>query len=114
MRMRIPHLGSKFRLINTWSFWLHCEYRNKTMWNLTQVVPMQDIPWDCRKSNKTLIALPPGTMLTVDRIYIRKDQSNHDSITFKAEVQHLGVFRKVRFWVTLDDYNNNLNVEVIV
>ena len=113
MKLWIPLLGSRLRLVKQWCFWLHCEQRNRSLWDQVHVVPMDDIPYQHRKDNEILVTLVPGTELTVDRIYIRKEQSHHNSVTFKAKIKFHGTYRPCRFWVTVEDYNNGLNVEVI-
>jgi hypothetical protein len=51
------------------------------------------------------ICLPVGTVLKVDRIYIRKgkDMSNYSSISFYAQLP--GDKSKIRFFAKLDDVN---------
>lgn len=114
MRLLIPKLGSRFRLIKQWNFWLHCEQRNRSLWDQVNPTQMDWIPLEHRKDNEILVNLPVGTELTVDRIYIRKEQAHHNSVTFKAKIQFHGTYRPVRFWVTVEDYNNGLDVEVIL
>jgi hypothetical protein len=86
------------------------EARNKTLWALFSSTPLPSRPWGVpfnQYFRPTIRrTLEPGTVLKFDRIYIRKEQAHHDSITFKAEVFHLGTWRRARFWVNLDDANN--------
>lgn len=42
--------------------------------------------------------IPAGSILTVDRIYIRKGQGSFNSLSFR--------YNKKRFWVNLSDVNN--------
>lgn len=54
------------------------------------------------------ITLPKGTVLTVDRVYIRKGASEFSSITFRiASTTHpdLAGKKKNRFWAKLADVN---------
>ena len=53
-----------------------------------------------------LVTLPEGTELSIERMFIRKGSEDYNSVTFRGEVGHLGVLRKVRFWARLDDVNN--------
>jgi hypothetical protein len=110
MDLFIPKLGTKIVITKDWSFTLLGEKRNKTLWNLLSSTPLPTRPWGIpfnRYSTPKLHrTLRKGTVLKFDRIYIRKDQAHHDSVTFKAEVRQMGVWYKVRFWVTLDDANN--------
>lgn len=51
------------------------------------------------------VTLPKGTILTVDRIYIRKGISEYSSVTFlvrETSIPHKG---KIRFWAKLSDVN---------
>ena len=105
MQLFIPPLGTCIRLTKPWSFKLHYESRNRSMWDLCF-----SIPWD------HMSHLRQGTInpmkytlyeadLTVDRIYIRQGMESHSSVTFKGAVPSMGVIRKVRFWVSLEDAN---------
>lgn len=47
--------------------------------------------------------LPEGTILTIDRIYIRKGKSDYDSISFYAQIP--GIAKKKRFWAKREDVN---------
>ncbi len=51
------------------------------------------------------VTLPAGTILTVDRIYLKKGIGDYDSITFR--ISHYPPDKKVkkRFWVKLKDAN---------
>jgi len=105
MKLFIPPLGTTLRLSKPWKFELHYEKRNRAMWDLCF-----SIPWD------SMSHLQRGTVqpfdltlyeadLTVDRIYIRQGMERHSSVTFKGAVPSMGVIRKVRFWVSLEDAN---------
>lgn len=50
------------------------------------------------------VSLPKWTILTVDRIYIRKWASWYSSISFYAQHVDLGK-KRVRFWAKLSDVN---------
>ncbi len=58
--------------------------------------------------------LPKGTVLTVDRLYIRKGGQDFDSLSFLIHYSHDLKFVKtdrpfvknIRFWAKLDDCNN--------
>lgn len=57
------------------------------------------------------VALPKDTVLTVDRIYIRRGGEAFDSVSFRIPKNkklppELGKFGGVRFWVKLNDANN--------
>lgn len=109
MNLWIPKLGTKIVLTKPWTFKLYSEARNRSLWELLNNNPLPTRPWGIpfnKYSTPTVKrTLDPDTVLTFDRIYIRKNQAFHDSVTFKAAVCHLGVYHKVRFWVTLEDAN---------
>ena len=112
MRLFIPPLGTKLRLIKPWQFALLCEDRNKTLWDLIAYAPMHSITWQHQRSNLCTVTLLPGDELTVDRIFIRKGSKQYDSVTFKGKVFVDGVYHKCRFWVKLAD-TLNLDVEIV-
>jgi hypothetical protein len=110
MKLFIPKLGTKIVLTKDWSLTLFGEKRNKTLWDLLSSTPLPVRPWGIPFNRYSIPklhrTLRKGSVLKFDRIYIRKEQGNHDSVTFKAEIQHMGVWYKVRFWVSLEDANN--------
>jgi hypothetical protein len=89
------------------------EPRNDRLWNLHHAPPSIDaIPMEHRRFNVRLTPLWAGDEYVIDRIFIRKDQHNFNSITVKGYTKHFGVRRYVRFWMFLDDFNK-LEAEVI-
>lgn len=56
--------------------------------------------------------MPKGTVLVIDRIFIRSGAGDFDSITFKIPKQ--GKIPSGRFWVNLFDVNNNLDADILV
>jgi hypothetical protein len=109
MQLFIPKLGTKIVLIKPWTFTLIGESRNRTLWDLFSSTPIPARPWGLPFNQyfKPTVrrTLESGTILKFDRIYIRKEQENHDSITFKVELQHNGVWKRARFWARLEDVN---------
>jgi len=112
MKLFVPPLGTRLRLTKTWNFRLHCEERNRTLWNLRSVIPMERIPYAVRRSNFSDICLHEMDELIIDRIFIRKGSDMYNSVTFRALVKDTGLFHAVRFWVELKDANN-IECEVI-
>ena len=110
MQLFIPKLGTKIVLSKPWTFTLIGEARNKSLWELMSNTPLPTRPWGVPFNSfpkpKLSRTLDPGTVLKFDRVYIRKGAEHHNSVTFKAEVLHVGVWKRARFWVTLDDANN--------
>lgn len=56
-------------------------------------------------SDESEVFLPLGTCLAIDRIYIRKNRPNFDSITFRVISSPDKKLEKARFWVRLADAN---------
>lgn len=127
MRMCIPELGTRLVLSEDWDLVVHDEKRNQTVYDTlaeTQGVELSFVgtsTWRSWDGQALALTLPQGTVLTVDRIYIRKGQSDFSSVTFVIEeTTHpfLGGrcakptwdgrdFRRVkrRFWARLEDVN---------
>jgi hypothetical protein len=56
----------------------------------------------------TMASIPEGSVLTIDRIYLRKGKGDFDSVTFVLN-KPPGSKKKgpmVRFWTRLDDVNS--------
>lgn len=118
-RLFIPPLGTKLKLTERWDFTLHNEYRNESL--RTALGIGNDDGYHSKKRDPdVLIGLPAGTILTVDRIYIRKGCGDFDSVTFwldgkkaiKDISKGVGLKGKKRFWAKLQDVNTML-AEVI-
>lgn len=126
MKFYVPEIGDKLKLTKDWSFDLHAEDRNATLGLLEGYTvkfdwgksPTNHI-WISNNGNKSFsipITLPAGTILKVDRIYIRKGLKEFSSITFLAPTlgsvqttnrwSKTSVKRGIRFWVKLSDANN--------
>lgn len=113
MKMYIPHLKVKLRLTKDWTFSLFCEARNRKLWDLKGAGKKYfDIPHDQRKFNMSVVKLHVGDVLSIERIYIRKDQSGYNSVTMRGWVEHNGKTEVVRFWVVLDNFND-MHAEVV-
>ena len=132
MKLYIPSLGDQMRLTADWTFDLYDENRNATL--MEHIGDTRPICITYGDEYTTIpCTLPAGTILKMDRIYIRKGQDNFDSVTFmlvgaKTEAKvverkatkymggpdHGKTFsynerkpaRPVRFWVKLQDANN--------
>jgi len=72
-------------------------------------------PWSWHGSKDQTpikVSLPKGTVLAVDRIYIRQQASDFDSVTFRLQSTPGGKKGKPRFWAKLSDVNKiNMVVE---
>jgi hypothetical protein len=129
MRLFIPPLGTVVRLTSAWTCTIHREGRN---WDVRRALvahaqgetgaqpPTGD--WWARYSAQSndrdgslSMTLPEGTVLKVDRIYVRSGQGDFDSVTFLIKdspdkrfvgKKGKGTFDgKPRFWVKLHEAN---------
>lgn len=101
MRLFIPTIGTRLRVTREWSLSLVREYRNSKLWDKI----ISDVP---KTERSTVITIPTGTVITVDRVYIRKGHRGYDSLSFRI---HDGDspdkrFQKSRFFARLEDCNN--------
>lgn len=146
MKLFIPTIGTKLKLTKPWEFTLYNEYRNDSMWYFYGFEDfLQGHPHWGRRNGYTgesssvscdntlrtnMVTLPKGSILTLDRIYIRKGNakmkefdsasfritfpdgtSNHkrDSSYYSSKVgDYIQKERKerLRFWAKLYDVNN--------
>lgn len=111
MKLYIPRPGDKIRLTEDWTFPLHHEYRNA---GLAEGLELADFrQW--ASPNSSVATLPKGTVLAIDRIYIKKPYPEFDSVTFRTVAspdrrltpkKAGGTGASRRFWVKLADANN--------
>lgn len=102
MRMFIPTIGTEFKLSEDWTFDLYHEYRNEKLLEYFNVKKVNTYSYGS-SSDSTEVTLPKGTVIKVDRIYVKKGNSAYDSVTVYATIE--GEKRKRRFWVKLNDFN---------
>jgi len=87
-------------------------------WNADNIVYRHNIYNILKTSSKLIVTLPAGTVLSVDRIYIRKGKGDYSSITFYAKgfkeitkradsmkPEKMKKQKALRFWATLSDCN---------
>jgi len=106
VKLFIPAVGYRIRLVKDWSFDLYNEHRNDSLLKVYD-------PSDESKESKIFASMPQGTVLEVDRVYVRNanksatEEDDHDSVTFKL-IEHptLPSKPRVRFWAKLSDVNN--------
>lgn len=119
MKLFIPTIRTELELTTKWVFSLYHEYRNEKLWKWLGRGEEHN-PWGGSVNKETgrweflspiEVSLPKGTILVVDRIYIRNNASNYDSVTFRLKScpRKNG---KARFWAKLADVNT-MNVKVI-
>lgn len=77
--VQIPSIGDVLILDKPWTFRLFHEYRNETL------LAVFDKKYNEDRGGYTVVTLPRGTELRVDRIYIRKGVKDYDSLTFLAK-----------------------------
>lgn len=129
MKIFIPKLGTKLTLSKAWTFNLHDERRNEAFWLAVHGKPVRETFYygynggyhtspvktatatsTAHKPAKPMkTTLPKGTVLLIERIYIRKNASEFDSITFR--ITKGGSVPAGRFWVKTEDINNKLDAE---
>ena len=123
IRLVVPWIGAQFRLAEPWTFTLFYERRNSEMWRT--LTPDQAQP-DWRSSSTMEVTLPVNTLLSVDRIYIRRGAVAYDSLTFwLKETTHPNFvipptgrqkkprFRGCRFWAKLPDVNRIICTTIV-
>jgi len=113
----IPSIGDKIVLTKAWEFPLIIDYRNKLT---SRLRPGLEFTRSHTGENSVLAIIERGTVLRVDRIYIRQGKSEWDSLTFsvtfapkdksrvKPKTGVLGQEEKLkgaRFWAKLKDVN---------
>jgi hypothetical protein len=117
MNLFIPELGTRLKLTQRWGFKLYHEDRNINFGVLVGVTSAEikknhwlgaSHPWHWTHRNRedalqfTEVILPKSTVLIVDRIYIRQNNSNYSSVSFKVKADG----KTYRFWAKLSDVNN--------
>lgn len=78
-------------------------YHNALGRVVTSVSPAREVRRVETKHLTGRAVLPKGTILTVDRIYIRKGSPDYDSVSFNAPKFYKG--KRVRFFAKLADVN---------
>lgn len=78
MKLYIPSIGDEIQLTQAWEFPLYSEHRNIGLFY--RLRPGSNLSWGSKAS--IMVKLEKGTILRVDRIYIRKGKSDWDSVSF--------------------------------
>lgn len=124
MKLYVPEIGDSLKLTSDWSFPLYAESRNLTLgalkgYSLYYSDKFNTMNWlnmDSKPQPSIEITIPAGTILKVDRIYIRKGISEYSSITFilnnfgSSEIksrysERVVKYKTQRFWAKLSDCN---------
>lgn len=84
MKLYIPRLGDEIVLTKDWTFDLYCEDRNDTMITKFNVDfgQVAGQSWYHLHDKSVKCTVPAGSILKIDRIFIRKGAQEYDSITF--------------------------------
>lgn len=96
----IPQVGDKLKLTSNWSCKVFNESRN------SKVFSGLNIDTSGAQNTNVDITFPKGTVLKVDRLYVRAPASSFDSITFRVDSSPIKSLNKARFWVKLREANN--------
>lgn len=81
MKLYIPEIGDRIRLIADWTFGLINEDRNATLMEF--IGDPRETRYSYRDPYTTEpCTIPVGTVLKIDRLYIRKGLEDFSSITF--------------------------------
>lgn len=111
MQLYVPEIGDRLRLTKDWTFTLHYEHRNSSLIeNFGDTFEWRRKSGNGVGTNDNIVTIPLGTILKVDRIYIRKGLEEWSSISFYAEGigTGSGAFgrpKSARFWAKLSDCN---------
>lgn len=120
MRLHIPACGDRIKLTEDWTFDVYLEHRNlkfaehrgllkdgetsKMYW----IHENPTAPWHERRMARRTTTLKAGTILEVDRVYIRQHskrvaevEENYDSVSFRVVGE-----KHNRFWAKLADANS--------
>jgi hypothetical protein len=131
VKLFIPELQTVLKLTKAWTFPVELEHRNSTLIEVMSGHKAQDfyptVTYDWKNLSKhsrqmtNRIEHPPkvewtglqgrmpkGTLLTVDRIYIRAGNATFSSVTFKTKLNG----KSVRFWAKLSSVNT-IEAEVV-
>lgn len=117
MKLYIPEIGDRIELLEDWTFKLYNESRNKSV---IEALQLKDKYTERDQRSRSVdgydATLLKGTVLTVDRIYIRNGNKDYSSLSFIISSTHderfvskKGAFGSKqqygRFWAKLEDVN---------
>jgi hypothetical protein len=113
MNLFVPSIGTQLQLAAPWTFTVHLEHRNNKFVEALVDAKLFTVPKNMVSQHGYFMTgpagkctLPLGTILKVDRIYIKKGCKDYDSMTFYCRFEDAtGKTWKGRFWVKLTDAN---------
>jgi len=107
MKLYIPSIGDIIVLTKDWEFNLYDEYRNDTLYILSGGTPKINQYRQFERSGSMKVTLKKDTVMSINRIYIRKGKKELDSVSFVVKQSPSFPPRtKIRFWAKLEDVNN--------
>lgn len=98
-RLFIPQIGNELKLTSNWDCKVFGDRLNATVFKALNIEP------SAYKDKNVDITFPKGTVLKVDRLYVRAPASSYDSITFRISSCPMKGLNKARFFVKLMDAN---------
>lgn len=101
-KLYIPQVGDKLHLLENWQ----AKIFNDNTGRNDKVFKALNISIDSQEKADVDVTFPKGTVLRVDRLYVRAPASSFDSITFTVMQCPIKSLNKARFWVKLLDANN--------
>lgn len=111
-KLYVPACGDRITLSAPWTFTLRLEWRNRRFAEEVGLAPKTGSRWPASSSDKVPHTLPAGTVLEVDRVYVRnfnksklRVEDDYDSVTFRVIGPKGKPLRLQRFWVKLVDCN---------
>lgn len=105
MKVQIPDIGDKLTLAADWTFHLFHEDRNKVLW---EIFDKKKFTYSRDKIPGINVKLPKGTVLSVERVYIRKGSKDFSSLSFRIVTSPNSDINKARFFAKLKDVNQML------
>lgn len=130
MQLYIPDNGEELTLAKDWTFNLYGEGRNEDFWCLLENKKSRKYSYRFEEENAIYeyqdhcvynnevhkikvrigfaykeVTLPKGTILKVDRHYIRNGNKEFSSLTFRIKSCPIKTYEKQRFWAKLLDVN---------
>jgi len=127
VQLYIPQLAERITLLAPWEFTVYGEERNlgllknlvaQGVLSEADAVKGFSSSYASSKSPKTLddvyygnnnpvakVVLPPGAVLSVNRIFIRQGSAEYNSVTFNLLSTPRHTWKRARFWAKLHDVN---------
>ncbi len=108
----VPEIGTKLILQEDWEFALYQEHRNSKLFDQIGYINHNGMSWYGRNLGSIQITLLRSSILTVDRIYVRKGVKDYSSLTFHLRKGSQAMYngglydmKGARFWAKLADVN---------